>query len=337
MRTMLTASMVSALRGAPITILVLLMIERKPLAMEYIRRHTRYSQNTISDSMALLADYGMVIQTARYVYQIADGVQQLPLMAMELDSSEEPEMENVIDGEFRSQNLRAEDTPQSNLSEVSEIRSQKMRPNSTNKPPDDSRSQKFRARSQNLRPATLASSSLNLESRNLEKDLARGQQIQKNLECLDRYGVREPARTRLAHLEHVTEPLIDTHCQQSPNISLAIYRIEHNWSMDESKKPDAPVFIPDNQAEQRSCDEPLPVPDIWIHTIDHIMACKSLSRAQVHTWLVSTPTRVMDGELHLLPKNGYAKEWLSDHLESIQDALIQVSESPINIRVIYEQ
>lgn len=338
MRTLLTASMVSALRGAPITILVLMMIEHKPLAMEYVRRHTRYSQNTISDSMALLADYGLVIQTARYTYQIADGVQQLPLMAMELDSGEdEPEPENVIDAKFRSQNLRAEDAPQSNLSDESEIRSQKMRPNSTNKPPDGARSQKFRARSQNLRPTTLASSSLNLESRNLEKDLARGQQIQKNLECLDHYGVREPARTRLAHLEHVNEPLIDYHCRQSPNVSLAIYRIEHNWSMDESKKLDSPVFILDNQGEQHSCDEPLPVPDIWIQTIDKIIASKSLSRAQVHTWLVSTPTRVLDGELHLLPKNGYAKEWISDHLESIQDAVIQVSESPINIRVIYEQ
>ena len=238
---MLTASMVSALRGAPITILVLLMIERKPLAMEYIRRHTRYSQNTISDSMALLADYGMVIQTARYVYQIADGVQQLPLMTMELDSGEEPEMENVIDGEFRSQNLRAEDVTQSNLYHESEIRSQKMRPNSTKTPQNSARSQKFRARSQNLRPATLASSTtnLNLESKDLK--LLASTSISKNqqevLDCLDRYGIWEPTRTNLSKLEHVSAALVDYHCRKAPNIRMAIYRILHNWEM---KAEDAP-------------------------------------------------------------------------------------------------
>jgi len=260
---MLTASMVSALRGAPITILVLLMIERKPLAMEYIRRHTRYSQNTISDSMALLADYGMVIQTARYVYQIADGVQQLPLMATELVSGEdEPEPENVIDAEFRSQNLRAEDASQSNLCHESEnrsqnlravnttndptnvesvIRSQKMRPKSTKTPQNGARSQKFRARSQNLRPATLASSTtnLNLESKDLK--LLASTSISKNqqevLDCLDRYGIWEPTRTNLSKLEHVSAALVDYHCRKAPNIRMAIYRILHNWEM---KAEDAP-------------------------------------------------------------------------------------------------
>ena len=262
MGTMLTASMVSALRGAPITVLVLLMIERKPLAMEYIRRHTRYSQNTISYSMALLADYGMVIQTARYVYQIADGVQQLLLMAMELDSGEvQPESENVIDGEFRSQNLRPEDAPQSNLchesenrsqklravnatndptNDDSEFRSQKMRPNSTKTPQNGARSQKFRARSQILRPATLASSTtnLNLESKDLK--LLASTPISKNqqevLDCLDRYGICEPTRTNLSKLEHVSAALVDYHCRTAPNIRMAIYRIQHNWEMKAKEK-----------------------------------------------------------------------------------------------------
>jgi len=241
-RTMLTASMVSALRGAPITILVLLMIERKPLAMEYIRRHTRYSQNTISDSMALLADYGMVIQTARYTYQIADGVQQLPLMAIELDDGEEePECENVIDAEFRSQNLRAMDVANDPINGEREIRSQKMRPNSTKTPQNGARSQKFRARSQNLRPATLASSTtnLNLESKDLE--LLASTPISKNqqevLDCLDRYGIWEPTRTNLSKLDHVTPALVDYHCRTAPNIRMAIYRIQHNWEM---KAEDAP-------------------------------------------------------------------------------------------------
>jgi hypothetical protein len=190
--------------------------------------------------MALLADYGLVIQTARYTYQIADGVQQLPLMVMELDDGEdEPEPENVIDSEFRSQKLRAEDAPQSNLSDESEIRSQKMRPNSTNKPPNSARSQKFRARSQNLRPAPLASSTTNLNQESKDLKLLASTPVSKKqqeiLDCLDRYGVREPTRSNLARMEHVSAALIDFHFHTAPNIRLAIYRIKNNWEIEQEK------------------------------------------------------------------------------------------------------
>ena len=66
----LTTSLISTLRGAPITIFVLLMIERKPLEMAQIRLQTGYSQNTVSDGIALLVKHGLITQTGRYSYQI---------------------------------------------------------------------------------------------------------------------------------------------------------------------------------------------------------------------------------------------------------------------------
>ena len=215
-----------------------------------------------------------------------------------------------------------------------EIRSQKMRPNSTKTAQNGARSQKFRARSQNLRPATLASSSLNLESRNLEINLARGQQIQKNLECLDRFGVREPARTRLAHLEHVTEPLIDYHCEQSPNISLAIYRIEHNWEIDEvNTQSNAGIFELDDQVEDSQPPEnTFPKCELWIMTTEFLKQ-NWIGAAGVRTWLESTPAKLIGKDLWLYPKNPYSRKWIEDHLETIQKATGKLSDSVITVQI----
>lgn len=50
-----------------------------------------------------------------------------------------------------------------------------------------------------------------------------------NIAALDAAGIRSPARERLADLQHVTPALITAHAATSPNLALAIYRIENNW------------------------------------------------------------------------------------------------------------
>jgi hypothetical protein len=54
-------------------------------------------------------------------------------------------------------------------------------------------------------------------------------QVLLNLAMLDRYQIREPARSRLAALPHVTPEMVREHCETAREIPLAIYRIENNW------------------------------------------------------------------------------------------------------------
>jgi len=253
--------MVCALRGAPMTILVLMMIEHQPLAMQYIRRHTRYSQHVVSESLALLNDYGLVVETGRYVYQIADGVRQLPLAvnglydSIEDDKSQEmpPDIEEeafeVESEENRSQKMRARSQKMLPKSEKqppvvidSEFRSQKMRPKSQKDIPKPIRSHFLRASSQKMRPKCENSLARSINQNQLInqdlKTLARGEK-KSILDCLKRHGIREPACSRLAALEHVTAELVAYHCQHAPNLRLAIFRIEHNWAMlDDAPKAD---------------------------------------------------------------------------------------------------
>jgi hypothetical protein len=64
------------------------------------------------------------------------------------------------------------------------------------------------------------------------------------LAALDAAGIREPARSRLAALPHVTVELIQYHRANAP-AALAIFRIENNWPV-----KDAPMTTR-NDAEER--------------------------------------------------------------------------------------
>jgi len=55
-----------------------------------------------------------------------------------------------------------------------------------------------------------------------------------NLAALTSAGIHEPARSRLAVLPHVTPIMINDHVSKANNIGHAIYRIEHNWTIQSS-------------------------------------------------------------------------------------------------------
>jgi hypothetical protein len=54
--------------------------------------------------------------------------------------------------------------------------------------------------------------------------------------ALDAAGIREPKRSQLAGLEHVTPELIEAHVEQAKrdglSLGTAIHRIQHNWDVD---------------------------------------------------------------------------------------------------------
>ena len=55
------------------------------------------------------------------------------------------------------------------------------------------------------------------------------------LKALDDAKIREPKRSQLARLEHITVELINGHAKTAPNIGLAIYRITNDWEVPEIK------------------------------------------------------------------------------------------------------
>jgi hypothetical protein len=59
------------------------------------------------------------------------------------------------------------------------------------------------------------------------------------LKALDEAHIREPARSRLAGLPHVTPELVAFHTETAPNIPTAIHRIEHDWPI-QTKASQAP-------------------------------------------------------------------------------------------------
>jgi hypothetical protein len=202
----LTVQMVRALRGAPITVLVLMMIERGPLAQGFIRRHTGYTDHIVHDALDLLQDYGLVNETGRYTWQLAGQNRQLPLMVQ-------------LESELATEDMSVEGLPDP----VDNIEDDD---------PDFDSSQKMRARSQKMRADSSSSSrSLNRFNQENPPPLVKADSSQKmrTIEMLDNFGVREPARSRLAEMASVTAEVVEYHCRSAPNMSLAIYRIEHGW------------------------------------------------------------------------------------------------------------
>lgn len=59
----------------------------------------------------------------------------------------------------------------------------------------------------------------------------------------DEYGIREPKRSKISRLKHVTAEMIKGHCLQvraeGLPLGTAIHRIEFNWMLDEKYQPES--------------------------------------------------------------------------------------------------
>jgi hypothetical protein len=212
----LTALQVRALKGAPISILFLMLIERTPLSQEYLRRYTGYSDEAVHDAVQLLKDHDLVVQVGRYEWALTAGARQLPLGATPLEGGEEEGQAAAADHGLGE--TAPNPTPQPATEDPEEIRS------------DISGPGYLASSSRSLNPDQEVNQPLLARARSSGKSGA----VPPNpeiLAVLDEHGVREPARSRLARLAHVTPELIDYHCKTAQNTGLAIYRIEKNWAV----------------------------------------------------------------------------------------------------------
>jgi len=256
--------LVRTLKGAPLSILMILRLIGQPATAEYLERTSGYTDKPVNAALLLLEEYGLISRNGRYAWQICAGVQQLPLMNM-LDnpsSNENPDSqgeENLSSDEDNSDSIGGT----RNLSE----------------------SELFRLPS--------SSRSLNLDFKDLEvKELPLLEhdpelfRVTENLAACEAADIREPKRSRLSKLPHVTAALIRYHVQTAPNIPLAIYRIEKNWRVKpewqdpaESQNVCAQTFIPEVEKPVISDEYLL----LWNSALE--TARVKLSRTEFETWV----------------------------------------------------
>jgi biotin operon repressor len=208
----LAALHVRALKGAAISVLVLCQIDKHAHSQEYLERYSGYAHENISKAVLLLRDMGYLVQVGRYEWSLAAGALQLPLGSYlaEPEPEAEPERDEtkIIDGET--------------LDKPSTISFDNIAPNLSS-----SSSGSINTDNEEIPP-------LPQEKISCEKIAPNSEKVQ-ILEILDHYGIREPARSRLAALPDISAELVEAHCRDSPNAGIAIYRIQHKWPVKKKK------------------------------------------------------------------------------------------------------
>jgi len=291
---MLTASMVRMIKGAAASIILLLMTEPRGGNQEWLERYTGYTDKPISNALSFLLENGMIFKTGdrgEYSYRLAGGITQLPLspdlLGDGLKDEPTPDDSNPVDV--------LEIAP---VAAVDKIESEIFRLD-----PLASRS------NQNLEPGINP----------LARDPGQSEIFRLNLAAIDQFGIREPARTRLAKLKHVTPRLVQYHCAHADKLGQAIFRIEHNWKvpadwepMDFSRggtrppepKPIAPPL--DAVPEQIRAE--------WGAAIAGLAG--ELNRAEFETWVRCITLIGLDaGELVIGANNPFAVDWLEQHVK----------------------
>ncbi len=233
-----------SLKGAPISVLLVLWISRQPQSMRWIQRQTGYRDEAVQEALELLGEYHLVNRIGRYAWQFSGNTNQFPLgQAMLEDECDEPAAEIVDTVEdlplFKS---TQKDSGKTGVPDEEGL----ILAGTPEKPESDSGKTGV--------PHSSSSRSINLDS---SKDLllARADPGKSGvLEILDRFGVRDPKRRKLANIPGITARIALYHLTTCKDVPLAIYRIEHRWRVPEDwNAPDEspqPPFVPAEQGGQ---------------------------------------------------------------------------------------
>lgn len=191
---------VRSLKGAPISILVACMFAKKALTNSELQMWTGYRDEAITESTKLLCTLGWLVAHSRVgPWSLGDG-RQLPLMSV---ADELAAVAGVEDGSFGYTSSGFSGTlPPSCSSSESKLKVPSIEPEE-----EEEESSGFSGT------------------------------LRENKKVLDEAGVREPARSRLAGLAHVTPEFICGHVEQCKaegmTVGTAIHRIEYNWPLPE--------------------------------------------------------------------------------------------------------
>lgn len=307
----LSAAMLRTLKGSPLSILMALALVRQPVKAEWLQTVTGYSDKSISAGLAVLKEFGLATRNGRYAWQIADGIEQLPLMAIdpekETDLPEGP-AETVVQPEENDPATRGKDAHG-----AADTAPRKENPRSA--------AQKFRLGE--IPCPLVVSRSINLEPRKEVKPLPESRSSDTEIfRVLDEYGIREPKRSQLAGLPHISARLIRYHCTHAANTGLAIYRISKNWSIPDDWEP---LEYP--EAVMVDEDDVIDLPDGFECEWLAAMTClaEEMPRSQFDTWCAGSamqPVSIRNGELSIKTMNGYAAGWLENHVKRRLEELL---------------
>lgn len=214
--------MVKLLKGAPLAVLMLLNIAQRAgqglVGAEWLARHSGYTDKPVSQALALLEEYGLAARSGRSGWQLANDARQHPLMSL-------------LDGEPGA----AVQPPPQNETENIRLASS-IKPDSS----QDFNKESTLDSSPDLNKKTNLESGLVSFNENLAGTRSEyAASYSAVMAELERFGIREPARSRLAMLNHVTPELIRGHCQTTESTGQAIYRIEKNWAV--ARNASAPI------------------------------------------------------------------------------------------------
>ena len=285
-----------ALKGAPVSVFLALMFAGRdkigPVSNEWLERATGYSDKPVSQALAVLKDYHLVLQTSRG-WTLANGAVQLPLMVEDsTDNNQEPL--NSLD----RTNPVANGEVSRRISESENLRLS-----------SSSRSLNLDSRMDPLQPDSRAG-----ESENLRLILAE----------LDQHGIREPARSRLARLPGIQLELVKYHLETVP-AGQAIYRIEHGWPIAKNWRPEKAESV--EAADEPQEDDPAEISEdadtAWRQIREKLR--DSMSRAEFNTWIEPLKPISLENEvLKIRACNHYGKDVASTWLKNLGDPAIQV-------------
>lgn len=280
---MLTASAVRMVKGAAASIILLLMTEPRGGNQAWLERYTGYTDKPVNQALAFLLENGMIIRTG----DRGEYAYRLAGNAMQLplpvDQLVEPSGTEPTTNEIESEIFRLD--------------------------PLASRFNQNQELEESIKPLARAET---------EPEIFR-----LNMQALDKAGIREPARSRLARLDHVTPQLIRYHCGAAPNPGLAIYRIEHRWRVPEGWIDPTPDGEYRDAVPQPSDLEPIPGELTIAFEDARNSLAGELSRADYETWVRSIFPAGVDGEILVIGAgNSMAVTWLEMHVKRRFDELM---------------
>ncbi len=203
----LSARDVAAYKGAAVSILMLLMIERRPLCQKEMRRGTRYGNDAIHDAVLMLQEDGLIVRVGNeneYRWALlGDEARQLPLGAVDV-------IEESASTEGDVQNLSDPGPAQSDMGDHVCMHDSES---------DDSYD------SSDENPTCIHGS----RSGNSGPD---------DLETAIRVFA-DPGLSRLRVQKGLTARVVRYHVANAPGIGAALYRIEHNWHVPDDWERDA--------------------------------------------------------------------------------------------------
>jgi len=184
--------MVRALKGCPISCLLIMIIVHQPVSAEYLAAATGYTDKPVALALRILTEYQLITRVTGG-WMLSQAIQlQLPLLAE--TSRGTVSMPKPVDKSLEKSRNNSENP----LSSCSSSRYEETEKQST---------------------TTTRKSRNNSENRNFSD----------NLKACYSAGIRPPKAQEISALPHVTPEIIKYHVSHSESPGQAIYRIINDW------------------------------------------------------------------------------------------------------------